>query len=190
MSERIAIFGGTYDPVHVGHLFVADEVLFAFDYDRIVFVPTHIPPHKEAAAVSGGDRVEMLRRAVSGNPRFAVEEYEIARAGVSYTIDTVRHLLEQGDVQGKPGLILGSDLVSGFEQWREPDELERITDLIVVQRPGSDAAGFSRRHSSIRNMELDISSSAVRERIREGRPFRYLLPERVVEYIETNGLYL
>ena len=190
MSSRTAILGGTFDPVHLGHLFVAEEVLDRFDYERVVFVPAHIPPHKsEVQGASPAARCEMLALAIEGHSRFRLEIFEMDRGGVSFTIDTIRYFIESGSVSDRPGLVIGSDLVDGFESWREVDEIERLTDIILVRRPGSSTTGFRRRHRIIDNLELGISSHEVRERIRASRPFRFLLPEKVAGYIELNGLY-
>ena len=203
---RTAILGGTFDPVHVGHLFVAEEVLHQLHYDRILFVPARLPPHKNRAPrVSAEQRLGMLSLAIEDNPTFAVDAYEMERDAVSFTIHTVRHLLESGEVKGRPGLIIGEDLIAGFEHWREADEIERLTDIILMRRPGygagaagavEDAAvrgrpadGFARRHFAVENLGLEVSSSGIRERIRQGKAFRYLVPESVYRYIESNRLY-
>ncbi len=197
--RRTAIFGGSFDPVHNGHLFVAEEVLNQLDYDRVLFVPARVPPHKsEAPRASADQRLHMLSLAIRDNPSFTVDTFEIARDTVSFTIHTVRHLLEAGSVEGRPGLVIGADLIQGFEQWREADEIERLTDIILVRRPGEpdpsrsrleEPPSFKRKHTSLDNLTLRISSSEVRERVRAGKPYRYLLPPSVYEYIETNGLY-
>ena len=190
MSSRTAIFGGTFNPVHLGHLFAADEVLDRLDYERVIFVPAHIAPHKgEAPEVSPKARLEMLALAIEGKAQFGLESFEVDRGGVSFSIDTIRHLMKAGSVAGRPGLIVGADLIDGFEDWREVAEIERLTDIILVRRPGFSGADFRRRHRAVNNLELGISSRELRDRIRAGRPFRFLLPQSVVEYIELNGLY-
>ena len=176
--------------MHLGHLFIADEVLDQFDYERVVFVPAHLAPHKdEAPEVSPGARLKMLALAIEGKTQFGLESFELDRGGVSFSIDTIRYLIETGSVAGRPGLIVGADLVDGFDDWREVDEIERLTDIILVGRPGFSGADFRRRHRTVNNLELGISSRELRERIRAGRPFRFLLPQNVGEYIELNGLY-
>jgi nicotinate-nucleotide adenylyltransferase len=194
---RTALFGGTFDPVHVGHLFVAEEVLDQLEYERILFVPARVPPHKRAAPqASGEQRVQMLSIAIGDNQRFALDPFEVNREDVSFTINTLRHLIDSGTVEGRPGLIIGEDLVAGFDSWREADEIERLADIILVRRPpekGMPATGhegsFARRHTSIDNLTLRVSSSEIRERVSSGRPYRYLVPSGVHEYIEANGLY-
>jgi nicotinate-nucleotide adenylyltransferase len=188
--SRTAIFGGTFDPIHLGHLLVAEEVVSQFNYQRVVFVPARISPHKSSGpVVAVSDRLQMIHLALGRNERFELDRCEIDREGPSYTIDTVRHFLESGSVAGRPGLIVGADLVDAFETWREVDELELLVDIILVRRPGFDGAGLHRRHRTMENRELDVSSSELRRRISEGLPYQSLLPERVSEYIELNGLY-
>jgi len=189
-ATRTAILGGSFDPVHLGHLFVADEVLNRFEYERVVFVPAHIAPHKGVASAAASDlRLRMLALAIEGPGQLELETFELDRGGISFTVDTIRYLIGSGSVTDRPGLIIGADLVDGFESWREVDEIERLADIILVRRPGFSGADFDRRHQTMDNLELDISSREIRERIRAGRPYRFLLPQKVVEYIELNGLY-
>ena len=189
-ATRTAIFGGSFDPVHLGHLFVADEVLNRFDYERVIFVPAHIAPHKGVASATAPKlRLRMIELAIEGHDQLELETIELDRRGVSFTIDTIRYLIESGSVADRPGLIVGADLVDGFETWREVDEVERLADIILVRRPGFTGVEFVRRHRTMDNLELDISSREIRERIRAGRPYRFLLPQNVVECIELNGLY-
>jgi nicotinate-nucleotide adenylyltransferase len=190
---RTAVFGGTFDPVHIGHLLMAEEVLFHLGYERILFVPTRVPPHKSTAPEAGSeDRLVMLTIATSENPAFVVDPVEIERDEVSYTVDTIRYLLESGRIAGRPGLIIGEDLVAGFDRWREADELERLTDIIVLRRPHETESElrFPRRHTVVENAPLGVSASGIRARVREGRPYRYLVPRGVYDYIEANALYL
>lgn len=187
---RSAIFGGSFDPVHIAHLLVAEEVAECCGYDEILVVPAYRPPHKTGEpSASAGDRLAMLRLAVSGYERLNVETYELERQGTSYTIDTIRYLLESGRVSGRPGLVVGADLVDRFNSWKEADEVARLTELIVVRRPGHGAVRLGKPHTVVDNPALGISSRDIRARIHEGRPFRPLLPENVARYIESHGLY-
>lgn len=187
---RIAIFGGTFDPVHLGHLQMADEVRSALSYDRILFVPTHHAPHKERSPEVDGDaRLRMLEIAIAGRPEFEIEKYEVEKAGVSYTVDTIRHVIATREVSGRPGLIVGWDLLEGFESWRGAEELVQLVDLIVVRRPGYKPAELSQPHFDVENALLDLSASEIRARLSEGKPVRYLLHPDVYEYIQDHGLY-
>lgn len=161
-----------------------------FDYERVIFVPAHLPPHKsEGPVVSPAARLEMLNLAIGDHSRFGLESLEIDRGGVSFTIDTIRYFVESGSLTGRPGLVVGADLIDGFETWREVDDIERLADIILVRRPGFSGGRFHRRHRTIDNLELGVSSRELRARIRAGRPYQFLLPQKVVEYIELNGLY-
>ncbi len=187
---KTAILGGTFDPVHIGHLLMADEVLVRLGYERVLFIPARVPPHKRDAPVAdASSRVEMLRRAVADRDAFEVDTFEIDQEGVSYTVRTLRHLAESPEVTGKPGLIMGEDLVAGFDSWREVDEVEALADLILVRRPVDGPVRFDRPHTLVENVLLEVSSTEIRERIRGGLPYRYLVTPPVFEYIETNGLY-
>ena len=135
---RIAVLGGTFNPLHIGHLALADEVCTSLGYDRLLFVPAFRPPHKEMAdSVSAEDRLEMVRRACEGDPRFVAESCEIDRGGVSYTFDTICHLEEKyaGELEGKIGLVMGDDLIPGFHLWHRAEELSQKCDLILALRP-------------------------------------------------------
>lgn len=187
---KTAILGGSFDPIHLGHLFVADEVLVQLGYERVVFVPAGQPPHKSGAPRAAREhRLAMLHIAIGDRQQMSIEEYEINRSEVSFTIDTVHHLQDAGVIQGRPGLIIGEDLVSGFHKWRSADELEELTDIILVRRPGHSDNDFTRAHTSIENLLLPISSSDIRRRIVAGEACRYLLPAGVFDYIQANGLY-
>lgn len=187
---RTAILGGTFDPVHLGHLFMADEVLARLDYDEIRFVPARIPPHKRRApAADATHRLDMLRVSLKDRPEFVVDPFELEQEGVSYTVNTLRHLIDGGRLTGRPGLIIGEDLVSGFDRWREADEIERIADLILVRRPGAAPEHFGRRHMVIENLMLEISSTEIRRRVQAGLPYRYLVQPAAYDHISAHGLY-
>lgn len=187
---RIAILGGTFDPVHVGHLFVADEVLHQLGFDRIVFVPTYQAPHKATSPrVAGDDRVEMLRIATADRPEFVVDTFEVDHASVSYTVHTVRHVMRDCNVTGKPGLIIGSDLTKGFEKWKSASAIAELAELIVVRRPGYEPSPLRWEYQTVENALVSISSSDIRSRVRDGSPYRYLVPPDVADYIHSRGLY-
>ena len=194
---RVAMLGGSFDPVHIGHLFIAEEARVNLGYDRIVFVPAYQPPHKERRP-AGGDlsRVDMLRLAINGRDDFEVDTFEIDRKGVSYTYDTVQYLEERLPVDGRLGLIIGEDLVEDFHTWKNVDELIERVDLIVATRE-VDGDGSGRKDpcnilaqcQRIDNSPLPVASSEIRMRVGQGRAFRYLVPERVHGYIVQHGLY-
>ncbi|TVR04272.1 MAG: nicotinate (nicotinamide) nucleotide adenylyltransferase [Spirochaetaceae bacterium] len=189
MAERVALFGGSFDPVHIGHLFVAEEVRIRLGYDRVIFVPAAHPPHKNGPpAGSATDRLAMLGLAVE-HECFSIGRWEIDRGGVSYTIDTVRQVIADGLASGKPGLIIGDDLVSGFSSWREPEEVINLANIIVVRRQDTPLPELLRDAHTVDNSPLPVSSSQIRKRVQSGHAFRYLVPEPVYRYIVDHRLY-
>ena len=192
---RLAILGGTFNPVHVGHLFLAEEVRALLGYDRILFVPANIPVHKTMPVEVGArHRLRMLHLAVAGCPGFLVEDCELERGGNSYTIDTLSYVLERYRPEGRPGLIIGEDLVEGFPSWKQAARLAELAELIVARRDPRPAAApawpFPACVRRIENLLLPVSSSDIRSRLAAGRPVRHLVPERVLGYIRRHGLYV
>lgn len=187
---KIAVLGGTFDPVHLGHLLMADEVLSRLSYDEIRFMPARVPPHKADPPVAGSDhRLAMLQLATEDRPEFVVDDFEVRSDGISYTVRTLRHLVESADVDGKPGLIIGEDLVAGFDEWMEADAIAELADIVLVRRPGQPRSTFSRPHTLIDNLMLEISSTEIRERTATALPVRYLLHPRVYQYVVDHDLY-
>jgi nicotinate-nucleotide adenylyltransferase len=187
---KAVVLGGTFNPVHFGHLFVAEEVRASLGYDAAIFVPANQPVHKDPTPVlDSAHRLAMLRLAVSGNDRFIVDTGEIERGGPSYSIETVTSLIPRHGIQGRPGFVIGDDLAAGFPSWKNVDELVKIVDLIVARRTREGPPALKYPHRVVTNTVLPISSSEIRRRIREGRAVRYLLPDAVLEYIGDNKLY-
>ena len=187
---RAVILGGTFNPVHYGHLFVADEVRSAFGYDVAILVPAYQPVHKNLAPIlAPAHRLEMLRRAVAGREGFIVDGSEIERSGPSYSIDTVLEMIPRHGIVGKPGFVIGDDLVAGFPTWKNVERLAQVVDLIVARRTLAGPVRLKYPHRTVMNSILPISSSEIRERIAEGRSVRFLLPDAVLDYIREQGLY-
>ena len=163
---RLAILGGTFNPVHVGHLFLAEEVRDLLGYERILFVPANVPVHKSMPVEVGArHRLRMLQLAVAGTRGFLVDSCELERGGNSYTIDTLEHVLERYRPEGRPGLIIGDDLVEGFPAWRQAARVAELAELIVARRGPTTAAPawpFPACVRRIENLLLPVSSSEIR----------------------------
>ena len=186
---KTAIFGGTFNPIHLGHLAIADEVIAQTDCDRVLFVPANIPPHKEVDDPGARHRLAMIQASIAGDPRFAVSDCEISRAGVSYTIDTIRYLVDHGIVEPKPSLIVGDDLLQGFCGWKESAALLDECSLIIVHRQYKECVPFASPHRYLGNLRIPISSTLVRERVRAGGAWRYLVPNAARAIIQEQRLY-
>ncbi len=189
--------GGTFDPIHHGHLLTAEEALWQFELDEVLFLPTGQPWMKENREVSPPeDRYLMVVIATSSNPRFTVSRLEIERDGPTYTVETLREIRDErgGDVE--LFFITGADAILEIFQWKDPEEALALAHFIAATRPGYDLAAFEQeaptRHPGISAMTipaLAISSTDIRERVRRGVPIRYLVPEGVLTYIEKAHLY-
>lgn len=189
---KIAFLGGSFNPVHVGHLALADAVHAELGYDLVILVPANIPPHKElSSGATAADRLAMLALAVEGKDYLAVDGCEIERGGVSYTIDTVGYLSAKygRPLEGKLALVIGEDLVDGFDKWKDVPGLVERTDIVVARRPGGSASPFAHPHIQLENSLMPVSSSDIRERIAARKSWRYLVPEPVYGYIVSHTLY-
>lgn len=188
--------GGSFDPPHLGHLYAAQEALHRGGFTRALFVPTgRNPLKKNREGTAPEDRLEMLRRAVAGNDAFSLSEVEIHSRDVSYTVDTIHHLITTGQLAGldggRPGMMIGDDLLEQLPRWREVTKLLSIVSLVVVARDAAFTVPeiVPPEAMIIRNLPIPISSREIRQRLREGAPIRYLVPDGVYEYIEQKHLY-
>ena len=188
---KLAILGGSFNPVHIGHLFLADEALSCLNYDRVILVPAFHSPFKIGAInISTKDRMEMLAASISGDPRLTIDDCEINREGVSYTIETLIDIIERYTPDGKPGLIMGDDLVSSFDRWHRPDDIAELADFIIARREGMEIPeNFPYPYRALNNEIMNVSSSQVREKIGKGEAWRYLVPSGARDIIEGRGLY-
>ena len=185
-----AILGGTFNPVHIGHLVLAMEAREAFGYDRIILVPANLPVHKDTAPiVAGAHRLAMLRLAIEGCEGLLVDDGELVRGGPSWTVDTVVELVPRYGITGRPGLVIGDDLAAGFSAWKDAERLAGMVDLILARRTGERHGRFAWPHRTVMNPLISVSSSDLRRRVAEGRSIRFLTPDTVAAYIAANGLY-
>ncbi|MEY4993088.1 MAG: hypothetical protein RIS82_210 [Actinomycetota bacterium] len=191
MSQaRLGIMGGTFDPIHIGHLVAANEVAAALDLSQVIFVPTGEPWQKQKVSPAH-HRFAMTKLAIAGNSKFSISSVDIDRDGPTYAVDTVTDI-QNLYPDAKLHFITGADSVADIFSWSRPERLLQLAKFIGVTRPGHNLAVPRGAEGSVSLLEipaLAISSTDIRSRVREGRPIRYLLPDSVVEYIETNRLY-
>lgn len=184
---RIGVFGGTFNPVHIGHLLLADAAREQLALDRVVFIPTSQPPHKTPRGLlPGAVRLEMLQLALKPHPAFVASDIELQRAGASYTIDTIRALRAQLP-QAKLFLLVGADLLS--VRWAAWKELRALCTLAAARRPGAPKPKALPGLKWIDMPQVDIASSEIRKRVAAGRSIRYLVPGVVARYIDARQLY-
>lgn len=197
--SRLGILGGTFDPIHYGHLVAAQEAASALRLDRVLFIPTREPPHKRGEPVLAVEhRLEIVRRGISGNPRFELSTIEIERPGPSYTVDTLRELRRLYP-DGELHFIVGMDLLADLPTWHNPGGIVQLAVIVAVTRRRWEAVDLGWLEAAVPEAAgrvqvlpipgLDISSTEVRERIAAGRPIRYLVPDGVIGYIQEQGLY-
>lgn len=209
---RVGVLGGSFNPIHYGHLLLADEVLEALGLDRLLFVPAAAPPHKPATQLApAADRCEMVRLAIAGHPKFAVSDLELRRPGPSYTVDTLETLAAGGD---ELFYVVGSETFLDLLTWREPRRVARLARLVVIPRAGSpfDAEGAAaqkvlreigvaggfvdadggvppRGVLIVHATSLPLSASELRRRVREGRSLHFRMPPAAIAYVHSHGLY-
>lgn len=190
--------GGTFDPIHYGHLLAAEEARFRFGMNQVIFVPCGIPPHKKPYAVTPAEhRYAMTVLATASNPQFVVSRIELDRPGPSYAIDTIRAFRQMFGEGTELFFITGVDAVLEILTWKENGELIKICRFIAVTRPGYDIRqlhdrlppDYLERIIPLTIPGIDVSSTMIRERVRKGEPIRYLTPDPVCDYIAKHGLY-
>lgn len=186
---RVGIFGGTFDPPHLGHLIVAADALVALDLDRVVWIPSAVPPHKRSTVQAPAAlRLALVRAAVDGDHRFAVDGLELERPGPSYTVDTLRDLHRRAP-EDELFFLIGADNLRDLASWKEPEEIVRVATLAVLSRGGELPALGALPAVAVPVTRIDISATEIRRRVAAGRCIRYLVPERVHELIAREGIY-
>ena len=197
---KIGILGGTFDPVHLGHLMIAEETLSSLGLDRVIFVPAGDPWMKAGTPISPGPiRLAMVLAAVTGNPAFHVSPVELDRSGPSYTVETLEELHADYGLQTEYFFIIGADALKDFGQWRNPERVLELCTLAVVGRPAQEKfdlsllesilPGIRKRVVVVDGVTISVSATDIRRRMAEGRSIRYLVPSVVEGYIREHGLY-
>ncbi|MCH2463679.1 MAG: nicotinate-nucleotide adenylyltransferase [Gemmatimonadetes bacterium] len=190
---RLGVFGGTFDPPHVGHVTLTRELRESGVVDEILWIPVAIPPHKPSGPRTSPElRMEMVRAAIDGRANQSASNIELLREGPSYTVDTLRALRSEHP-EAAPVLIMGSDQFAELAEWHEAEEVVQFADVCVLPRGGVELDSVRPRLSVVwcaaDVASIDVSSSGIRKRVREGRPYRHLVPEAVAEIIEREDLY-
>ncbi len=200
---KIGIFGGTFDPIHIGHLIIAERACEELELNRLLIIPACIPPHKqEKNIVDSEHRYEMVKLATAGNTKFEVSDTELKRHGVSYSVETLRIIQAMVRVLSEYYFIIGSDMLPILHTWKEIDKLVDMCTFVVAVRPGFKKENWKKLLPSLspeirekvvqhplENPLVDISSTEIRKRAADGKSIRYLVPEPVEEYIHKHGLY-
>ncbi len=200
-NMKIGIMGGTFNPIHNGHLIVTEDVRVKCGLDRVLFITSGQPPHKlKSEVIDAIHRYEMVRRAVSSNPFFEASRIEIDRGGYSYTVNTLRQLKKEYGDGVDFYFIIGADIIPELITWREYEKVFQLCDFIAILRPGHDWPALSAQIKSneenygvrihpVDSHLVDISSTEIRERCKRGESIKYLVPDEVEDYIKTKGLY-
>jgi nicotinate-nucleotide adenylyltransferase len=189
--SKVGIFGGTFDPIHNGHLITAQSVKEIRNLEKIIFIPAFISPHKQDADPSRAKhRLNMLELAIKDIPFFECSDYEIKQHTISYTIDTLREFKKYYD---EIDLIIGYDNIFQFHTWKEPDEILKLANVVVLKRKSSHPIDFVDKYveaaTFVQTRGIEISATDIRNRVYSGLPIYYLVPESVLDYINKNNLY-
>ncbi len=200
--EKIGIMGGTFDPIHYGHLVLAEQIRTQFELDRVVFIPAGRPPHKQDMDItSSHHRYSMTLLATITHPYFEVSKIEIENKNVSYTINTIRKLKSMYNSNTELYFITGADALNELETWKEPEELLKLCRFVAATRPGIDVKKLKEKIEYLNKKynsqiiitdvpALAISSTDIRKRIKSGKSIKYIIPETVEHYIYKNNLYI
>lgn len=198
-KKRVGIFGGTFDPIHLGHLIVAETLMDEFSLDKVVFIPASVPPHKLGNHVSAArHRYLMTLLATCSNPHFEVSDVEMKRQGPSYSIDTLQTLVEEHGEDTEFYFIVGADSVASLHTWNRADKLLAMCHFIGASRPGclpdmtkiqAHFGTLAKKIHCLETPELEISSTDIRKRVLAGKTIRYIVPEAVEQYIYKEKLY-
>ncbi|UCB51819.1 MAG: nicotinate-nucleotide adenylyltransferase [Candidatus Zixiibacteriota bacterium] len=191
--RKIGILGGTFDPIHLGHLVLAEQVKEKLKLDQVIFIPCSRSPHKTRQKLSPAqDRFRMTRLALEGNLGFSVSDIELKRKGLSYTVDTLKEL-EDLYPNSQMYFLTGSDVLNEFGTWKDPKQIYRLAKVVIATRPGFDEFDrrnrFAKKSIVVPITGIDVSSSEIRRRVKKGKSIKYLVPSRVEDFIRKKKLY-
>ncbi|MEA3328248.1 MAG: nicotinate-nucleotide adenylyltransferase [Candidatus Omnitrophota bacterium] len=187
---RIGILGGTFNPVHIGHLILAEGAIEQLGLSKVIFIPAYLPPHKELKSkITAEQRYHMVKLITFSNPLFEASRLEIIRKGRSYTVDTLRRLREKFGLKQRIFFITGSDCLGRLSFWKEKKEIFKLAEFVIAARPDYPLKNIPRRTRLIKIAPVDISSSDIRKRLKSKKSIRYLVPDAVRNYIVKNKLY-
>lgn len=192
-TKLIGILGGTFDPIHMGHLILAEQMKEKLNLDQVIFIPCFRPPHKPRRKLSPAeDRFHMTRLALENNPYFRVADIELKRKGLSYTVDTLgqlKNLYPDSEIY----FLTGSDVLNEIHTWKDPEQIYKLVKVVIATRPGFNEFDpknhFAKRSIIVQITGVDISSSQIRDKVKKGRSIKYLVPTKVEEYIKKKKLY-
>jgi nicotinate-nucleotide adenylyltransferase len=189
-KQKIGLFGGTFDPIHIGHLIIAQEALEAARLDKVIFIPAFLPPHKpEDPLLPAHHRLAMVGVSLKGDERFAVSSYEVDKGGASYTVETLRHFFRMFP-SAELFFLMGADSFQQIMTWKNPEQIAQLATLLVIGRPGFPMPqGGDVSYHPVLIPEIPVSSTAIREKIRAGKSVKYLVPEPAFYYIKEHKLY-
>ncbi len=189
---RLGVYGGTFDPLHVAHLIIAEFAREKYSLDKILFVPSYIPPHKRSREITPAKhRLAMLGLGVEGNDFFDICDYEIRKKGTSYTVDTLNWLRQKYHLTREMlFLIIGADNMVDFHLWKQPEQIVEMAQLVVAGRPNYDKSSNRFKALALDAPLLEISASSIRAFVKQGRSIKYLTPPAVEAYIQKHKLYL
>ncbi|MEI6862830.1 MAG: nicotinate-nucleotide adenylyltransferase [Candidatus Omnitrophota bacterium] len=187
---RIGLLGGTFNPIHIGHLILADEALSKLKLDKIVFIPTYIPPHKSVESTTKPkERLKMVELAIEDNANFEVSNFEISSKKTSYSIDTLKEFRNKYGDDAELYFITGSDLLKDLFSWKNVNDIFKISKFIVANRPGYPVTDVPKEVETVVITPIEVSAEDIRKRLKSGRSIRYLVPEKVRNYITERNLY-
>ncbi len=193
MGERIGVFGGTFDPPHIGHLFAATAVGHELNLDRVLMVVANNPWQKADLKVTDAEiRLQMVELGIADVARLETSRIELDRGGPTYTADTLEQLHKEMGDDNEFFLVVGSDAAAGLDTWKEPETIKALATTVVLERPGKGAGGRPPAgwdYEVVTLPGLEVSGTRLRRRLSEGRPIDFLTPATVVQFIETHGLY-